>query len=143
VSNREAWRATVDRMLTELRRGDARSETYWAQQLAFGPVFVHAVALRWRSKSIPTADVPGLTRCLQLAHSAFAALPELDGGDPTALRLLAARQARAIGWGRRGSLAALLARLGASPMVANSAVPSRMVRPYELLGFRPHERLAG
>jgi hypothetical protein len=142
MSSLEAWDQTLDTMFAELQRGDPRSETYWAQQLAFGPVFVHAVALRWRSGSIPPDDAPALVRCLQLAFSAFAALPELDGGDPTALRLLAVRQARAIGWGRRGSLAALLARLGGTG-VTPAAVPSRMARPYELIGFRPHERLAG
>jgi hypothetical protein len=37
------WQAVLDQMFEELRSGSPRAEVYWAQQLAFGPVFFYAV----------------------------------------------------------------------------------------------------
>lgn len=143
MSTERGWDATVDGMLDDLRRGYPRDASYWAQQMAFGPVLMHAIALRLRAGPLPGSDAAVLGECANLALVGFAALPDLDGGDPTALRLLAGRQARAIGWGRRGTLLRFLRHLGSPVEDAPRTVPARMLRPYPLLGFRPHERLAG
>jgi hypothetical protein len=137
------WDPTLDAMIAELRTGDSRAQVYWAQQLAFGPVLVHALRLRFRAEPPPAALATLLGPCVHLACAGLSALPELEGGDPTSLRLLAQRQARALSWGRRRTLARLLSDLNTPPAPDVGIVPPRMTRPYPLLGFRPDERLAG
>ena len=139
---RVPWDQTLDAVIEELRKGDARAQVYWAQQLAFGPVLVHALRLRFRVLPPDAVLSPVLVPCVHLALGGLGALPELNGGDPTALRLLAQRQARALSWGRRCTLTRLLFDLHA-PTPETGIVPPRMTRLYPLLGFRPDERLAG
>ncbi|MFH1176714.1 MAG: hypothetical protein V1750_04840 [Acidobacteriota bacterium] len=45
-----SWAETVELMLSELRAGTPRAQSYWAQQLAFGPVVVHALLLSLRER---------------------------------------------------------------------------------------------
>ena len=137
---RPDWGPTVDRLLAEIEHGDARTEAYWAQQLAFGPVLVHAVGLRMRDAHIGSA---ALVRCVQLALAAFGSLPEPPDADPVGLRTLAMRQARALGWRRRATLRRLLQRLGVASTEEIKMAPARMARSYPLIGFRPDDRLAG
>ena len=127
-------------MIRELEGGEARAESYWAEQLAFGPVLVHALGLRLRHAPIA---VPALVRCVELAHAAFGSLPEPPEADPVGLRLLANRQARALGWRRRAMLCRLLVRLGATVAPVPGVAPPRLSRCYPLSGFRPDERLVG
>ena len=137
------WDAVLDGMLAELARGGPRAESYWAQQLAFGPVLVHALGLRYRRRPPSAGETRLLVPCLHLARAALGALPDPPGGDPAAIRLLALRQARAVAWGRRGTLEQRLRRMGVVPQSGASVVPPRMARPYPLLGFSPGERLVG
>ncbi|MBM4062487.1 MAG: hypothetical protein FJ265_15530 [Planctomycetes bacterium] len=141
MSEKATWDGLVDRMLQELAHDGPRAESYWAQQMAFGPVFVHAVGLRLRREPVGFGG-EALVRCAQLARAAFGSLPEPPACDPTGLRMLAARQARALGWRRRAALDRLLQRLGARA-TEHSEVPARLTRCHELIGFRPGERLAG
>jgi hypothetical protein len=143
VSGRRSWDDVLDEMLVELAQGAPRAETYWAQQLAFGPVLVHALGLRHSRRPPGAEEGRLLAPCLRLARAALGAIPELPGVDPTGLRLLALRQARAIGWGRRSTLARRLRQIGLLPEDGTEFVPSRMVRPYRLIGFRPGERFPG
>ena len=106
------WQVVLDRMFGELRSGSSRTEAYWAQQLAFGPVFIHAVALAVRKAAIAAGDLEHLRRILPLALSMLGALPDGCAGDPASLYLLAHRQAQALAWGRRRHLSRLAARLG-------------------------------
>lgn len=133
------WQAVLDQMFEELHSGAPRAETYWAQQLAFGPVFFHAVALAvWRGAVLPN-DLERLRQVVPLALSLLGALPDGSDGDPTSLRLLARRQAEALALGRRKHLSRLASRLGVemtSPPY--DPVPRRLCRPYELIGWRPH-----
>lgn len=129
-------------MLAELRKGEPRATAYWAEQLAFGPVLVHALRLHLRSAALPAEESQALGEAVRLAKAALGALPEQPGLAPATLHILARRQARALSWGRRRSLTRLLARLGAVEPDA-STVPSRMTRPYALLGWHPEERLSG
>jgi hypothetical protein len=140
---RPDWDSVLDLMIAELKAGGPRAEAYWAQQLAFGPVLVHALGLRlWRSP--PSKEHAGLlVPSARLAFAALGSLPEASSCDQTSLRLLAARQARAIGWRRRATLANVLVRLGEQAPTAVGEAPSRMARAYPLIGFRPGERLAG
>lgn len=115
------WQAVLDRMFEELRSGSSRAEAYWAQQLAFGPVFFHAVVLAVRKAAIAEDDLERLRRILPMAFSMLGALPDGSGGDPASLYLLARRQAQVLAWGRRLHLARLAARLG---------VPARPTIPY-------------
>jgi hypothetical protein len=133
------WAPVVAAMLAELRSHSARAEAYWAQQLAFGPVLVHAISLAVRSGEVPTASVPDLARVVRLAGEALGALPDGCSHDPTALQLLARRQAVVVAWGRRRHLARLGARLGLEPTPLGP-VPQRLVRPYPLIGWRPPEQ---
>lgn len=135
------WGPTIDQMLRELETSDARTESYWAQQIAFGPLLIHALALRLRAE--PTIVTQPLVQCVELALSGFGSLPEPPAADSTSLRLLAMRQARALGWCRRANLRRLLLRLGSSPSAQIGTAPSRMARSYPLIGFRPDDRLAG
>jgi hypothetical protein len=137
-----SWKDVVDTMLAELRTGDPRNAAYWAQQLAFGPVLVHAVRLHLRSTPLSAAERTALGEAVALAHSALAALPEQPGLAPARLHVLARRQATALSWGRRRSLTRLLATLGAAE-AGSTVVPSRMTRAYPLIGWRPDEKMTG
>lgn len=132
------WQAVLDQMFEELRSGSPRAETYWAQQLAFGPVFFYAVVLAVRNGAISPQDLERLREVLPLALALLGALPDGSDGDPASLRLLARRQAQALELGRRQHLTRLAARLGleiSSPPY--DPVPRRLQRPYELIGWCP------
>jgi hypothetical protein len=132
------WQPVLARMFEELRTGSARAQTYWAQQLAFGPVFFHAVVLAVRREAVAADDLEHLRQLLPLALSALGALPDGCAGDPTSLFLLARRQAQALAWGRRRHLARLAARLGLdTSSLPYGPVPRRFQRPYELIGWSP------
>jgi hypothetical protein len=135
------WGPTVDRMLHELASSDARTETYWAQQLAFSPHVIHALGLRMRAE--PATGGAALVKCAELALSGFGALPEPPAVDHVSVGVLAMRQARALGWRRRANLRRLLQRLGVAAPVESATVPLRMARNFPLIGFRPDDRLAG
>jgi hypothetical protein len=132
------WQPVLERMFEELRSGSPRAETYWTQQLAFGPVFPHAVALAVRSGAIPPDDLERVRQIVPPALSMLGALPDGCDGDPASFFLLARRQAQALAWGRRHQLTRLAARLGvemsSSPY---DPVPRRWLRPYELIGWNP------
>src|SRR4051794_17766808 len=104
------WQAVLDRMFEELRSGSPRAEVYWAQQLAFSPVFFYAVVLAVREDALSLNDRDHLRRIVPLALSLLGALP--DGGDSASLLLLARRQASALAVGRRQLLVRLAERLG-------------------------------
>lgn len=132
------WQAVLDQMFEELHSGSPRAEAYWAQQLAFGPVFFYAVVLAVRGGAIPPNDLERLRQVVPLALSLLGALPDGRDGDPARLQLLARRQALALGWGRRRQLARLAARLGLEMSgLPYDPVPRRFQRPYELIGWRP------
>lgn len=136
VSSR--WQAVLDEMFEELRSGSPRAETYWAQQLAFGPVFFYAVVLAVRRDAIPRNDLERLRQVVPVALSLLGALPDGSDGDPASLLLLARRQALAQAVGRRQLLARLATRLGLEmSSVSYEPVPRRLLRPYELMGWRP------
>jgi hypothetical protein len=137
------WQPVLKRMFDELRSGSPRAEGYWAQQLAFGPVFFFAVLLAVRRDEIPPDDLTLLRQIVPVALSLLGALPDGSEGDPTALRLLARRQARALELNRRRHLARLAARLGLE--ISNppyDPVPARFRRPYELMGWSPDSRVS-
>jgi hypothetical protein len=130
------WQTVLQQMFEELRSGSPRAEVYWAQQLAFSPVFFYAVVLAVREDAVSPNDRDHLRRIVPLALSLLGALP--DGGDPTTLLLLARRQASALAVGRRQQLARLAARLGLEiSSLPYEPVPGRLQRPYELIGWRP------
>lgn len=132
------WQGVLERMFEELRSGSPRAEVYWAQQLAFGPVFFYAVVLAVRGGAVPADDLDLLRQVIPLALSLLGALPDGSDGDPASLILLARRQAQALALGRRQLLTRLAERLGlamSSPFYA--PVPRRLRRPYELIGWRP------
>jgi hypothetical protein len=132
------WQVVLDRMFEELRSGSPRAEVYWAQQLAFGPVFFYAVVLAVRGDTIPQDDLELLRQVVPLALALLGALPDGSGGDPASLTVLARRQALALAVGRRQQLTQLAARLGLE--MANppyDPVPGRLQRPYELIGWSP------
>lgn len=133
------WKAVLDSMFEELRSGAPRAQTYWAQQLAFGPVFFHVVVLAVRKGAISPSDLELVRIVLPLAQSMLGALPDGSGGDPASFFLLARRQAQALSWGRRRHLAKLAARLGMEPSGSPpyDPVPRRFQRPYELIGWTP------
>jgi hypothetical protein len=132
------WGPVLDLMFEELRSGSPRAQSYWAQQLAFGPVFFNAVALAVRGGAIAPADLELVRAVLPLAQSMLGALPDGSGGDPASLFLLARRQAQALSWGRRRHLARLAARLGLETSgPPYDTVPRRFQRPYELIGWTP------
>jgi hypothetical protein len=131
------WQPVLDRMFEELRSGSPRAEAYWAQQLAFGPVFFFAVVLAIREDILSPDDRDHLRRIVPLALSLLGALPE-GNGDPVSLLFLARRQASVLAVGRRQDLARLAVRLGleiANPLY--EPVPGWLQRPYELIGWRP------
>lgn|SRR3982751_5031106 len=132
------WQPVLDQMFEELRAGSPRAEVYWAQQLAFGPVFFYAVLLAVREDILSSEDKDHLRRIVPMALSLLGALPEGNDVSSTSLLLLARRQAAALAVGRRRQLTKLAARLGleisAPPY---GPVPGRLQRPYELIGWRP------
>lgn len=132
------WQPVLERMFEELHAGSARAQAYWAQQLAFSPVFFHAVVLAVRRGTVGRSDLEQLRQLLPLALAALGALPDGCAGDPTSLFLLARRQAQALAWGRRRHLARLATRLGLdTSTLPYEPVPRRFQRPYELIGFSP------
>lgn len=131
------WDDVVDRMLRETAREGPRAEAYWAQQLAFSPVFVHALRLRMRQSAFSPDDKTQVQQLVCVALTALSALPERPGADPAALAILAGRQARAAQWGRRRTLNRMLERLGTRADAVSGEVPDRLTRPYALLGWRP------
>lgn len=138
------WRPILDRMFEELRAGSARGEGYWAQQVAFAPVLPYAVALAVRRGEVASEDLELLRRLLPDALALLGALPDGSDGDPYRLALLARRQARALASGRRRFLVRLASRLGLEiSEPPYEPVPSRLLRPYELLGWRPRPPAAG
>jgi len=137
-AHRSRWQPVLDRMFEELHSGSPRAETYWAQQLAFGPVFFHAVALAVRSGAISQDDLKRIRQMVPHALAMLGALPDGCDGDPTSFFLLARRQAQALAWGRRHQLVRLAARLGLEiPNPPYDPVPRRWLRPYELIGWKP------
>jgi hypothetical protein len=132
------WQPVLDQMYEELRGGEPRAEVYWAQQLAFSPVFFFAVVLAVRKNTIPSNDRHLLRQVVPLALSLLGALPDGSDGDPNRLLLLAHRQASALGLGRRKLLARLASRLGLEvSRLPYDPVPARLLRPYEIIGWRP------
>jgi len=132
------WGPVLDLMFEELRSGSPRSQAYWAQQLAFGPVFFNAVALAVRDGIISPNDLELVRSVLPLAQSMLGALPDGSDGDPASLFLLAHRQAQALSLGRRRHLAKLATRLGLETSgPPYDPVPRRFQRPYELIGWTP------
>lgn len=132
------WQPVIDRMLEELRLGSPRAEAYWAQQLAFGPVFFNAVALAVRDQSLSPGDLELVRQLVPLAYSMLGPLPDGCDGDPAGFTLLAKRQANVLAWGRRHQVARLAERLGLDPSsLPSGEVPRRFQRPYPLIGWRP------
>lgn len=132
------WHPVLEQMFEELRSGSPRAEAYWAQQLAFGPVFFFAVLLAVRKGDLAPNDLALLRQVVPLALSLLGALPDGSDGDPASLLLLARRQARALELGRRQHLARLAARLGLETSRSPyDPVPRRLQRPYELIGWVP------
>ncbi|MEP7011942.1 MAG: hypothetical protein ABJC13_16580 [Acidobacteriota bacterium] len=131
------WQPVLNQMFEELRAAEPRAEVYWAQQLAFSPVFFFAVVIAVRKDTIPPNDLNLLREVVPLALSLLGALPDGSDGDPNRLILLAHRQALALGLGRRKLLARLAARLGLEATLRYDPVPNRLLRPYEVIGWRP------
>lgn len=132
------WQPVIERMFEELGSGAPRAEAYWAQQLAFGPVFFYAVLLAVRKGTLLVDDLERLRQLVPLALCLLGALPDGGAGDPAILPLLARRQAQALALGRRHQLAKLAARLGLEmPNLPYDPVPGRLQRPYELMGWSP------
>lgn len=136
------WQAVLEQMFEELRSGAPRAEAYWAQQLAFGPVFFYAVVLTVRAGTLPPQDLDLLRQVVPQALSLLGALPDGSAGDPASLFLLARRQAQALALGRRQHLGRLAVRLGLEmSSLPYGPVPRRFQRPYELIGWSPRIRL--
>jgi hypothetical protein len=137
------WQPVLDQMFEELASGASRAQAYWAQQLAFAPVFAHAVILAVRRGSILPRDQEQLRLLVPLALSMLGALPDGCAGDPASFFLLARRQALALAWGRRRHLGRLAARLGLETSnPPYEPVPRRFQRPYELIGWHPPSSIA-
>ena len=123
-------------MVLELRSQEPRADVYWSQQLAFGPVLFHALALAVRAGTLSDADLTHVRRVIGLAFAALGALPERAAMDPTILQMMACRQATALSWGRRRQLVRLAARLGLEMDGGRvGLVPDRLLRPYPLIGW--------
>lgn len=132
------WEPVLEQMFEELRSGAPRAEAYWAQQLAFGPVFFFAVLLAVRSGNLGPGDLEQLRKLVPMALSLLGALPDGSDGDPTSLLLLARRQALALSQDRRRHLARFASRLGLEmSSLPYDPVPRRLLRPYELIGWCP------
>jgi hypothetical protein len=138
------WRPVLERMLAELASEAARTEAYWAQQLAFGPVLVHAVGLAVRAGTFGHDELDLLRRIVPLSLAMLGALPDGSGGDPTSLHLLARRQATVLASGRRLHLTRLAGRLGLdTSKPSTDPVPRRFQRAYPLIGWRPPSSVDG
>ena len=136
----DRWRPVLDRMMEDLGSGAARSQAYWAQQLAFGPVLIHAVALGVRDGVFSRSDLDLLRGILPSAIDMLGALPDGCEGDPTRLHLLARRQATVLASGRRRQLSRLADRLGLeTSSLPAGPVPRRFQRLYPLIGWNPPE----
>ncbi len=134
------WQPTLDRMFEELRRGSSRTQAYWAQQIAFGPVFFYAVALAVRHQTLNPSELEQLRQVIPLSLSMLGPLPDGCSGDPSSFFRLARRQAQVLAWGRRRRLARLAERLGIDPSsLASEPVPRRFQRSYRLIGWRPQD----
>lgn len=133
----ERWAMLVENLLTDCGGGNARAQTYWAQQLAFGPVLIYALGLRLRRVPLSVENRQGLIDVVRLAVSGLGSLPEAPGRDPHDLLRLARRQASALASGRRSRLQRLLALLdpGSTDRATDLVVPDRMLRPYPLIGW--------
>lgn len=135
------WQPVLDRMFEELRSGSARGQAYWAQQIAFGPVYFYAVALAVRHRTIGPSDLELLRQAIPLSLSMLGPLPDGCAGDPSSFFRLARRQAQALAWGRRRRLTRVAERLGLDlASLASEPVPRRFQRSYSLIGWRPPER---
>ena len=75
------WQTVLQQMFEELQSGSPRAEVYWAQQLAFSPVFFYAVVLAVREDAISANDRDHLRRIVPLALSLLGALPDGNGWD--------------------------------------------------------------
>lgn len=129
-------------MLEELRSGRPREQSYWAQQIAFAPVLVHALCLSLRGRQLSETDRNAVVAAVVLALRALEALPDVQGLEPSLLAIMAHRQARAITWGRRRTLRRLLQRLDAVTQGDSGCDATRLLRPYPLLGWSPESRLS-
>lgn len=136
-----SWSGTIEAMLDELRGGGARAQSYWAQQLAFAPVVVHALSLSLRDELPPVSDREAISAAIALALSGLGALPEQPGIEPSLLAAMAQRQSRALSWGRRRTLQRLLRRLGTGTPPDSGAGAVRLLRPYPLPGWSPDSRM--
>lgn len=136
-----SWSGTFEAMLAELRSGGPRAQSYWAQQLAFAPVVVHALSLTLRESLPSVSDREAVSTAVSLALSALGALPEQPGVEPLLLATMAQRQARAVTWGCRRTLQRLLRRFGAGALPDTTAGAARLLRPCPLLGWTPNTRL--
>jgi hypothetical protein len=134
---RERWEATIRLLVAECKDGSERSLTYWAQQLAFGPVLVHALDLWLRHAEVDPETSNELGAVLRLARQGLGILPERAGTAERDVARLAARQATALSRGRRRLLERLLERLGCRSEKLETEVPGRMLRPYPLIGWSP------
>jgi hypothetical protein len=135
------WSDVVADMLGELRQQEPRADTYWAQQLAFGPVLAHALALAVRRGDIDARDLEHVRRAVALALRGLGALPDGPGVDARGLAILARRQATALAAGRRRHLLRLAQHLGLpADGTGHAPVDRRMLRPYPLLGWLPDPR---
>ena len=144
------WEGVVEQMMNELRAGGPREQSYWAQQLAFGPVLVHALALELRERAPSVEDRKVVAAAVRLALCGLGPLPEAPGLDPALLAAMAGRQARALAWGRRRTLRRLLRRHGVEigtgggrAAAGGGSVVARLLRPYPLLGWRPGDPADG
>ncbi len=136
-----SWQETIDRMVAELRTGSPRAQAYWAEQLAFAPVLVHALALWLRDQCPGEGDRQAVEAALHLALGGLGPLPADPGIDPALLGILAQRQPRAVGWGRTRTLYSLLRRLdGEDSGQAVADATRRLIRPYPLLGWAPGQQ---
>jgi hypothetical protein len=131
-------------MFEELRAGSSRAQAYWAQQIAFGPVFFYAVALAVRHRTISPSDLELLRQVVPLSLSMLGPLPDGCSGDPSSFFRLARRQAQVLAWGRRRRLTRLAERLGIDKSVLGSEpVPRRFQRSYGLIGWHPPDGRPG
>lgn len=132
------WKPIIEQMLDELGANTVRAQVYWAQQLAFGPVLIHAVALAVRYHAFSQEELGLIREIVPFALSMLGALPDGCAGDPVSLQLHARRQAQVLSWGRRRHLVRLAGRLGlATPGLGSDPVPRRFLRPYRLIGWSP------